>query len=54
VPRLYRNGQVLRTEDQPEGTLVVARVPEAELPTLAEFMAPVPAGGEAARSEEGT
>jgi GTPase len=54
VPRLYRNGQVLRTEDQPEGTLVVARVPEAELPRLAEFMAPVPARGEAARSEEGT
>jgi GTP-binding protein HflX len=53
VPRLYRNGQVLRTEDQPEGTLVVARVPEAELPRLAEFMAPVPARGEAARSEEG-
>ncbi|MGH2556549.1 MAG: HflX GTPase family protein, partial [Actinomycetota bacterium] len=43
VPRLYRKGQVVTTEDVPEGTLVVARVPEAELPILNEFVAPVPA-----------
>ena len=43
VPRLYRKGQVVTTEDVPEGTLVVARVPEAELPILDEFVAPVPA-----------
>lgn len=43
VPRLYRKGQVVNTEDVPEGTLVVARVPEAELPTLSEFVAPLPA-----------
>jgi len=43
VPRLYRKGQVVTTEDVPEGTLVVARVPEAELPILNEFVAPAPA-----------
>jgi GTPase len=43
VPRLYRKGQVVATEDGPEGTLVVALVPEAELSTLAEFVAPEPA-----------
>lgn len=43
VPRLYRRGQVLSTEDVPEGTVVVARVPESELPTLTEFALPAPA-----------
>src|SRR6266540_1008325 len=38
VPRLYRTGQVVTTDGRPEGTWVVARVPEAELPALAEFM----------------
>ncbi len=38
VPRLYRTGQVVTTDERPEGTWVVARVPEAELPALAEFM----------------
>ena len=43
VPRLYRRGEVLTTEDTPDGTMVVARVPEAELPGLTEFVAPLPA-----------
>jgi GTPase len=51
VPRLYRKGQVVTTEEQPEGTAVVARVPEAELPTLAEFMAPTAARRQS-RTEE--
>ncbi len=42
IPRLYRTGQVVTTEERPEGTWVVARVPEAELPTLAEFMVAAP------------
>lgn len=37
IPRLYRTGQVLTTEEGPDGTFVVARVPQAEVPALAEF-----------------
>ena len=42
VPRLYRTGMVVETEEGPEGTLVVALVPESELSTLAEFAAQAP------------
>jgi GTP-binding protein HflX len=37
VPWLYRVAQVLSTEDAPEGTLVVARISEAELPRVRDF-----------------
>jgi GTP-binding protein HflX len=43
VPRLYRTGMVVETEERPDGTLVVALVPEAEVSTLAEFVAQAPA-----------
>jgi GTP-binding protein HflX len=43
VPRLYRTGMVVETEEGPDGTLVVALVPEAELSALAEFAAQTPA-----------
>src|SRR5439155_13697309 len=38
VPRLYRQAEVLRTEDGPEGTLVLARVSSAELSALEPFL----------------
>jgi GTPase len=38
VPWLHRTADVLRTEDTPEGTIVVARVTEAELPTIDGFV----------------
>jgi GTP-binding protein HflX len=53
VPRLYQKGQVVRTEERPEGTAVVARVPEAELPTLAEFMTMAAGRGSLPLTEEG-
>jgi GTPase len=53
VPRLYQKGQVMRTENRPEGTAVVARVPEAELATLAEFMTMAPGRRSLPLTEEG-
>jgi len=38
VPMLYRRGEVLSVDDTPEGTEVVARVGEAELPQLQDFV----------------
>jgi GTP-binding protein HflX len=38
VPMLYRRGEVLSTDDTPDGTEVVARVGEAELPQVQEFV----------------
>jgi len=38
VARVFRRGEVLRTEDRPEGTFVVARIPEAELPGVRAFV----------------
>jgi GTP-binding protein HflX len=38
VPMLYRRGEVLSADDTPEGTEVVARVGEAELPQVQEFV----------------
>jgi GTP-binding protein HflX len=52
VPRLYRKGQVVSTEEQPEGIAVVARVPEAELPILSEFVVQTPAGRRTPLAEE--
>jgi GTPase len=37
VPRLYRTGVVMDTNEGPDGTHVVALVPESELAALAEF-----------------
>jgi GTP-binding protein HflX len=48
VPRLFRRGLVVRTVERPDGTLVVARVPESELPAVRPFM--VPARASRARS----
>jgi GTP-binding protein HflX len=52
VPRLYRKGQVVTTEQLPEGTAVVARIPEAEVSTLAEFMVSGPARLSPRRSDD--
>jgi GTP-binding protein HflX len=38
VPMLYRRGEVLSADDTPEGTEVVARVSEAEIPQIQEFV----------------
>jgi GTP-binding protein HflX len=38
VPMLYRRAEVLKTDDTPEGTEVLARVGEAELSSVQEFV----------------
>jgi GTP-binding protein HflX len=38
LPRLYRQAEVLAVEDHPEGTLVHARVWEADLPVVGPFV----------------
>jgi GTP-binding protein HflX len=38
VPRLYRQAEVLRTEDGPKGTLVLARISSAELSAVEPFL----------------
>jgi GTPase len=43
IPRLYRTGQVLSTEETPGGTVVLARIPEAELSAVTQFVALLPA-----------
>jgi GTPase len=40
IPRLYRTGVVMETSEGPDGTRVVALVPESELAAVAEFSAP--------------
>jgi GTP-binding protein HflX len=40
VPWLYRRAEVLHTQEGPEGTSVLARVSEAELPAVQEFVVP--------------
>jgi GTP-binding protein HflX len=40
IPRLYRTGVVMETSDGPDGTRVVALVPESELAAVADFSAP--------------
>jgi GTP-binding protein HflX len=39
IPSLYRRGEVLETEDGPNGTFVVARVSRADLHAVEEFVA---------------
>jgi hypothetical protein len=38
LPGLYRRGEVLATENRPEGTYVVARVSEADVHGVEEFV----------------
>jgi GTP-binding protein HflX len=38
LPRLYRRGEVLSTKEDPQGTVVEARVTEADLPTVQDFL----------------
>ncbi len=38
IPRLFRNGEVVQTEDRPEGTFVIARIPEADLFVLQAYV----------------
>ena len=38
IPRLFRRGDVVRTEDRPEGTFVIARISEADVPVVADFV----------------
>jgi GTP-binding protein HflX len=45
VPRLFRRGEVMSTDDVPEGTKVVARVPASEFAFVEEFLLS-PASGE--------
>jgi GTPase len=40
LPMLYRQADVLKSEDIPEGTRVVARISEADLHVVAEFVIP--------------
>jgi GTP-binding protein HflX len=48
LPLLYRRGEVIKAEQAPEGTVVLARVSEAELPAVEPFLM-APPGGHAAR-----
>jgi GTP-binding protein HflX len=45
VPRLFRRGEVMSTDDVPEGTKVIARVPASEFAFVEEFLLS-PASGE--------
>jgi GTP-binding protein HflX len=38
LPLLYRRGEVISTDDRPEGTYAVARVSPADLPAVEEFV----------------
>jgi GTP-binding protein HflX len=49
LPWLYRRGQVLEVSESPQGTAVLARVSEAELPTIQPFLVAPPRARAASR-----
>lgn len=49
LPLLYRRGQVLEVSESPQGTAVLARVSEAELPTIQPFLVAPPRARAASR-----